>query len=811
MDHAVSQAEGGMAALNPEQGAAVQQASGPMLVLAGAGSGKTRVLTQRIAHLIDNCDVAPWNILAVTFTNKAAGEMRERVEHLVGDEAAGRLWIGTFHSVCARLLRYESEAFGLHSDFTIYDTDDCRALVRRLLAALDLSEQDFPVRQVHGEISRAKNAMIDIATFAASAAHNPHKRRIADVYEAYEKGLRANNAFDFDDLIVEPVRLLQQHPQVLEKWQRRWQHVLVDEYQDTNKPQYLLTKLLAAEHRNLCVVGDDDQSIYQFRGADIRNILDFEKDYPEAVVIRLEQNYRSTGRILAAANAVIDNNVDRKGKNLWTAIGDGDHLQVAECGDDRGEAKHVVGQIRQLCRQHDYTLSDAAILYRTNAQSRMLEEELRRHKMPYVIIGGTRFYERKEIKDVLSYLRLLVNPADDISLLRVINAPKRGIGDTTVEKIGLFARQTQTDLLQAAMRADEVPGLNGRAVKAVATFGTLMTGLAEEIDAGSLSLPELAQEVLERSGYLEALRELDTPESDGRIDNLGELVNSMSEFSTRRDRDGAESEGIGLSQFLEDVALMSSEDEAMAAAGGGTLTLMTMHAAKGLEFPVVAICGMEEEIFPTKRAIEESRSQPRAIEEERRLCYVGITRARRHLLLSWARWRYLFGQGREMLPSRFLEEVPQDLVQTVEVQAQLSWGSPAGAGRRAQRGTQESPGARGAGAGSKPSPARRIQPSSYDRQQTQPKKPQAPKGVHYVPDEDAGLQMQFPDSDGGVEGTENSVSGDQLAIGRWVAHPAWGRGQIVDREGSGTDTKLSIRFGRTTKRVVAAYAQLQPA
>ncbi len=769
--------------LNPEQGAAVQQTSGPLLVLAGAGSGKTHVLTQRIAHLIDHAGVAPWNILAVTFTNKAAGEMRERIEHLVGDEAAGRLWIGTFHSVCARLLRYESQAFGLHSDFTIYDTDDCRALVRRILVALDLSEQDFPIRQVHGEISRAKNAMTDVATFAGSVAHNPHKRRVADIYQAYEQGLRANNAFDFDDLIVEPVHLLQRHPEVLDKWRNRFKHILVDEYQDTNRPQYLLTKLLAAEHRNLCVVGDVDQSIYQFRGADIRNILDFEKDYPEAVVVRLEQNYRSTGRILAAANAVIDNNVDRKGKNLWTAIGEGDPIQVAECGDDRGEARHVVDQIRQQCRQHDYTLSEAAVLYRTNAQSRVLEEELRRHKMPYVIVGGIRFYERKEIKDVLAYLRLLVNPADDISLLRVINAPKRGIGDTTVEKIALFARQTHTDLLQAALHAADVPGLGGRAVKAVAGFGELMSGLAQEIGENRLSLPELAQEVLERSGYLEALRELDTPEADGRIDNLGELVNSMSEFSARHD-----GQDIGLSQFLEDVALMTSEDEALAGASGGTLTLMTLHAAKGLEFPVVAICGMEEEIFPTQRAIEESRTQPRAIEEERRLCYVGITRARRHLLLSYARWRYLFGQGREMLPSRFLEEVPQELVETVEVQAQLNWGAPAGGPGRGRR----------QGRGSQSSAPRRISPSAYAQPAAKSPAPRAetPTGVHYVPDED------FSDASGGD---------DPLAVGRWVAHPAWGRGQIVGREGTGSDTKLSIRFGGTTKRVVAAYAQLQPA
>jgi DNA helicase-2/ATP-dependent DNA helicase PcrA len=793
--------------LNPEQLSAVERTVGPLLVLAGAGSGKTRVLTHRIAHLIDHDRVAPWNILAVTFTNKAAGEMRERIEHLVGDEAAGKLWIGTFHSICARLLRYDAESFGLHPDFTIYDTDDCRALVRRILSALDLSEQDFPVRQVHGDISRAKNAMIDVATFASSAAHNPHKRQIADIYEAYEKGLRDNKAFDFDDLIVEPVRLLQQHPEVLEKWRRRWQYVLVDEYQDTNRPQYLLTRLLAEQHRNLCVVGDDDQSIYQFRGADIRNILDFEKDYPEATVIRLEQNYRSTGRILAAANAVIDHNVDRKGKNLWTALGDGDAIEIAACGDDRGESRHVVDRVRQLCRQHSYTLSDAAILYRTNAQSRVLEEELRRHKMPYVIVGGIRFYERKEIKDVLAYLRLLVNPSDDVSLLRVINEPKRGIGDTTVEKLSLFARQTHTDLLQAALRADEVPGLNGRAVKAVNTFGALMTGLATEIRGGHLDLPELAQQVLERSGYLQALEELDTPEADGRIDNLGELVNSMSEFAGRYD-----GEGIGLSQFLEDVALMSSEDEAMASLGAhsGTLTLMTLHSAKGLEFPVVAICGLEEEVFPTQRAIEESRSQPRAIEEERRLCYVGITRARRHLLLSHANWRYLFGQGREMMPSRFLEEIPAELTESVEVAGQMNWGAPAGGGRSG-RGSGRfdrdlPPPRRGAGGASStsytaPSAPKRVKPAATRS------KP-APKGVHYVPDEESGnLQMEFP----GETASTDFAGDDLLAVGRWVMHPDWGRGKIVGREGIGAETKLTIAFGSKIKRVIAAYAQLEPA
>ncbi len=754
--------------LNPDQRRAVEQTSGPLLVLAGAGSGKTRVLTHRIAHLVDEAGVAPWHILAVTFTNKAAGEMRERVERLVGQDCAGRLWIGTFHSICARLLRYEADAFGLHGDFTIYDADDSRALVRRVLDGLDLAEQDFPVRQVHGEISRAKNAMIGVDEFTRGADGNPRRRRLAEVYSAYEEGLRANNAFDFDDLIVEPVRQLQRHEEVLAKWRDRWQHILVDEYQDTNRPQYLLTRLLAAEHRNLCVVGDDDQSIYQFRGADLRNILDFEADYPEAVVVRLEQNYRSTSRILAAANAVIGHNLARKGKSLWTRGEEGPAIRLAECGDDRAEARHLVEAVGARCRDEGLTLSDAAILYRANAQSRVLEEELRRRGIPYVLVGGIRFYERREIKDVLAYLRLLVNPADDISLLRVINTPRRGIGDRTVERLAAHARDSHTNLIQAALDAAEVPGLGGRSAKAVQEFAGVMESLARAAGGGGLTLPELAREVMERTGYLDALEAQDTPDAQARRENLDELVNGMAEFAAEH-----EDEEAGLSQFLEQVALMTSEDEAGLAAGDqGTLTLMTLHGAKGLEYPVIAICGLEEELFPTMRAIEAERTDAGAIEEERRLCYVGITRARRHLLLTWARWRYLFGQAREMLPSRFLAEIPEELLEKVEVEAQLAWGSPPGAERRKRRRS-----------GAPPPPARK-RPTAETPQ----------KGVHYVPDEDS------------PAGEDLDADGDPLAVGRWVVHPDWGRGQIVEREGSGEKTKLSIRFGGTTKRVMAAPA-----
>lgn len=766
-----------LADLNPEQRSAAETTSGPLLILAGAGSGKTRVLTYRIAHLIDAHDVAPWNILAVTFTNKAAGEMRQRVIDLVGP-VAERIWIGTFHSVCARLLRYEAEPFGLHRDFTIYDEEDRRALVRRILDARDLSDQDFPPRQVAGQISGAKNAMIDVETFARQAGADPHRRQIADVYSDYEQGLRANKALDFDDLIVEPVRAFRRCPEVLEKYRQRFKYILIDEYQDTNRPQYLLTRLLAEEHRNICVVGDDDQSIYQFRGADLRNILDFEKDYSETKVVRLEQNYRSTARILNAANAVIGHNLDRKGKKLWTAGSDGDLIDYAECGDDRSEARRVVAKIENLCRVQGYSRGEAAILYRTNAQSRQLEEELRRSGVPYTIIGGVRFYERREIKDVLAYLRLLVNPDDDVSLLRVLNVPKRGIGNTTIERLVGYAHQQRRQLLEVIVdECDKVEGLGARALKCLTEFAQMMEALLAAAAPGVMPLPELVEEVLEKTGYLEALRSESTPEAEAREENLGELVSSIAEYAS----DHSDDEDAGLSAFLEEVSLMTSEDEVDEDGRGQTLTLMTLHSAKGLEFPIIAICGLEEELFPTLRSVEESRTNPGAIEEERRLFYVGITRAQKHLVLTSARWRYVFGQSREMEPSRFVAEVPTELVEVTEVAPQApSWGTPPGATRRQRRasGDQKQSSSR----------ARHLPVAEFSTPA-----PKAPTGVHYEMDEDAS------------DGT------DPLAVGRWVKHPNFGRGMITEREGMGEDTKITVRFGSMSKRILVAYAQLEPA
>ena len=761
--------------LNPAQREAVQCTEGPLLVLAGAGSGKTRVLTCRIAHLIDDAGVRPWNILAVTFTNKAAGEMRERIEELVGSESSG-IWMGTFHSVCARILRYESQAFGIDSSFTVYDEEDRRILVRKILADLDIDEQELTARAAVGRISRAKNGMADAAAFRGqiSSSSPPQNRITADVFERYESELRQNNAFDFDDLICEPVRRFQQTPEVLEKYRNRFRYILIDEYQDTNRPQYLLSRLLAREHRNICCVGDDDQSIYQFRGADIRNILDFERDYPDATVVRLEQNYRSTGRILEAANAVIRHNLDRKGKNLWTQAEDGDPLRVGDCGDDRAEARHIVAAISATCRKEGLSLSEAAVLYRTNAQSRALEEELQRGGVPYVIVGGIRFYERREIKDLLAYLRLLVNPADDVSLLRIINVPKRGIGAATVERLREVASRRGIGLLQAVTDGN-VPGLGTRAATSLERFAAILRDMRRDLER--LELPELAEQVLVRTGYLDALRDDPSVEARSREENIGQLLARIAEFHESGPAEPSGSERRGLEGFLEEVSLMSPVDEAGTEAD--SVTLMTLHMAKGLEFPLVFIAGMEEGLFPTARAIEESRNGGSAIEEERRLFYVGITRAQRFLALTFARWRYSFGSLSPTEPSRFLEEIPRELVDVEEISHREGIGFSAGQ-RRAD--------------------SDRRRASRRALRLPAPKPREAVKqGIHY----------EFDDQ---PESAAGDAGNDLLAVGRWVRHPAFGRGEIVDREGSGEDLKLSIRFGSSRpKKIMVAYAQLEPA
>ena len=742
--------------LNNAQRQAAEIVDGPLLVLAGAGAGKTRVLTHRIAYLVEEIGVAPWNILAVTFTNKAAGEMRERVEQLVGSAAAS-IWMGTFHSICARLLRFEANGFGIEADFSIYDEDDRRALMRRLMKALDIAEEDLAPRALISRISRAKNAMIDPEHFAREES-SPHEKRVAEIYAAYEAELRRHHAFDFDDLLVKLVQQFGRHGHILAKYQERFKFILIDEYQDTNRPQYLLSRQLAATHHNICCVGDDDQSIYQFRGADLRNILDFERDYPETRVVRLEQNYRSTGRILAAANAVILNNLDRKGKTLWTESELGEPIEVTECSTDRCEARHVVDTLRDLTWKEGYAPADAAVLYRTNAQSRALEEELQRAGMDYVIIGGVRFYERKEIKDILAYLRLLVNPADDISLLRIANTPRRGIGSVSMERMAQHARHRGISLFAALAELDRVPGLNSRSRKNLESFGALLHGLAmlkDEVDISTLG-----EEVFERTQYRRMLVDEGSPEAEGREQNIDQLLADMAEF-------GQTAEDPSLSAFLEEKSLMSPVDETTDSSNA--LTLMTLHSAKGLEFPLVFICGLEEGLFPTSRAVEESRDNPLAIEEERRLFYVGITRARNRLHLLRACRRFAYGNLIETESSRFLAEVPEDLTSKTELRAEW-YGDRSSGSRRTPA--------------SRPGPVR--------------------EGWHYELEDPASVAHLEPGIDEYVD--------DFLAVGKWVLHPSWGRGVIVSREGSGADMKLSIRFkGNQLKRVAVAYAQLEPA
>jgi DNA helicase-2/ATP-dependent DNA helicase PcrA len=703
--------------------------------------------------------------MAVTFTNKAAGEMRQRIEQLVGP-AAQQLWAGTFHSLGARFLRYESKELGIDGNFTVYDEDDRRSLMRRLFSERDLSNQDMDPKAVLNQISRSKTAMIDPQALMEQAGESPQKRRIAEMYVAYQAAMRANNAFDFDDLIVEPVRQLNRSPQVLERYQERFQQVLIDEYQDTNQPQYLFSKLIASKHRNICCVGDDDQSIYQFRGADIRNILDFESDYADARIVRLEQNYRSTARILAVANAVIEHNRDRKGKNLWTAGDEGALIQITECADDRSEARRAVGTVKNVCSREGLSAGEAVILYRTNAQSRPLEEELQRVGLPYVIVGGIRFYERKEIKDLVAYLRLVANPADDVSFLRVINVPKRGIGNTTIVRLRDFANQRGASMREALEMLDQVPELNARARANLASFRDLIRELSSCDRSAEGALTALAQLALERTGYREILEQEGTPEAETRELNLGQLLGRIAEYEEL-------TEDSSLEGFLEEVALMTPADDAPDRSDA--LTLMTLHMAKGLEYPLVVICGLEENLFPTARSIEESHTNRSAIEEERRLLYVGITRARRFLALTHARWRFMYGSLQESVPSRFLSEIPDELTHK-EAEPE-----------RFQRPRRQAP-----------SPAVVKDPWTHIMPATQTKP--SVSGVHYEFDEAAARP-------GGDEGHQ-----DFLAVGSWVLHPNWGRGQIVRSEGADADTKLTIRFSRgQVKKVLVAYASLEPA
>ncbi|WP_215143629.1 DNA helicase PcrA [Exiguobacterium qingdaonense] len=633
--------------MNPEQAEAVKHTDGPLLIMAGAGSGKTRVLTHRVAYLMAAKQVAPWNILAITFTNKAAREMKDRIARLVGGVAED-IWISTFHSMCVRILRRDIDRIRYDRSFSILDASDQLTAIKQVLKELNLDPKKYEPRTLLGMISNQKNELRTASDAAALVGNNPYERIISDVYTAYEKKLKQNNVLDFDDLIMKTIHLFQEAPDVLTFYQKKFKYIHVDEYQDTNRAQYTLVKLLAQAHENLCVVGDSDQSIYRWRGADIANILTFEKDYPSAHVILLEQNYRSTKRILEAANGVIKNNASRKDKNLWTENVEGEKLLLHVASDDRDEAFFIMNQMKEL-KMEGMDYGQMAVLYRTNAQSRGLEEMLLKSNIPYKMVGGTKFYERKEIKDVLAYLRLIANPDEDISFVRVVNEPKRGIGAATIDKLGDFADMQGVSLMDA-IRDVELSGIAPRTATKLADFRQMMMDLRQMADY--LSISELVEEVLKKTGYEEMLKIEKTLEAESRLENLQEFLSVAQNFEK-------ESDEQTLVAFLTDLTLVSDLDSLDEVDESHQVTLMTLHSAKGLEFPVVFLIGMEEGLFPHSRALNDEEE----MEEERRLAYVGITRAEKRLYLTRAQSRMLYGRFQNNPESRFLHELPETLLE----------------------------------------------------------------------------------------------------------------------------------------------------
>ena len=634
--------------LNDKQYEAVVNTEGPCLVIAGAGSGKTKVLTHKIAYLIKEKRVKPWDILAITFTNKAANEMKERIANLVGDESAD-IWMGTFHSICVRILRRFIDRIGFDTSFIIFDTTDQRTLVKNCLKDLNIDDKLFNDRAVLSEISNAKNEMLEPDQYTLRANGDFRKEKIAEVYELYQKRLKENNAIDFDDIINYTIKILQENEDIREYYTNKFKYVLVDEYQDTNKSQFTLVTILASKYKNITVVGDNDQGIYSFRGADISNILNFEKDFPGTKIIKLEQNYRCTGNILKAANSVIKNNEVKYKKELWTQNEEGNLPKVYQADNEYDEASYIVEQIEHLKREEYYKYNDFAVLYRMNTQSRAIEDILRRENIPYKIIGGLKFYERKEIKDIIAYLRLIQNSSDNLSLRRIINEPKRGIGKTSLDKIEVLSNETEIPMYEIIKRADEF-GLNR-----VFLNSREFVNAIEELKAKKDDIPisELIKETLKKTGYTKALQNENTIEAENRIENLDEFLTVAIEF----EEEEAEN---GLREFLEGITLSSDIDDLEEDAD--YVTLMTLHSAKGLEFPVVFLVGMEEGIFPGYKSI----SEPKELEEERRLCYVGITRAKEHLFLTCSRQRTIFGSTSYNQVSRFLKEIPEDLLEGYE-------------------------------------------------------------------------------------------------------------------------------------------------
>ena len=757
--------------LNEAQQEAARTTEGPVMIIAGPGSGKTRTLTHRIAYLIATKRAWPSQILALTFTNKASKEMRARVTDLVGAEAKG-MWMGTFHSVFARVLRREAERIGFSRDFTIYDTDDSERLIRELMARYRLDPKAVTPRSVRVNISGAKNQMVTPDEYAR-LARDPFQTAVAKVYGPYNEALRRANAMDFDDLLGWPIRLFEAHPDVLRAYQERWKYVHIDEYQDTNRAQYLLAKLLAARHKNICVVGDDAQSIYAFRGADIQNILSFQKDYPDAVTVRLEQNYRSTQRIVRFADAIIKGNSAQLDKELWTSNADGDPVVLMEALSERDEAQKIERTIRDISARTGFRWSDFAVLYRTNAQSRSIEEALRRGGIPYRLVGGVSFYQRKEIKDALAYLRLAVNPTDEASLLRVVNTPARGIGAKTIERMRQHARDEGATLWQSVQNP-EAAGLSGRAAKAVGAFGFLVGRHASKL--ATTPADELARELIAESGLVQALRDENTPESLARLGNIHELISAVAEYV----EGGAEGEERGLSEFLQEVSLVADADRA--SDDEHRVTLMTLHASKGLEFKAVFVTGLEEGLFPLSKAAQD----PVQLEEERRLFYVGATRAEQMLFLSFARSRYLYGRQDSTIRSRFLDELPDDpdLLRT-----------EAGTAFQARRGRFTLDGG-DAGDATDLGRYADVEPD-YWKKSLRPEHTHAKKRRTTTP-ADGERQIVYDEGEGAI------------VPGAEVYHATFGQGKVLDAEGHGDRAAVTVFFPSVgQKKLKLKFARLQ--
>ena len=730
--------------LNREQQEAVLHVDGPLLILAGAGSGKTRVLTYRIAHLIDKCGVNPWNILAITFTNKAAGEMRERVDKIVG-YGSESIWVSTFHSTCVRILRRYIDRLGYDTNFTIYDTEDQKTVMKSVCQKLQLDSKLYKERMLLNVISHAKDEYISPNEFLLEAKGDFRQEKIAQAYVEYQKELKKNNALDFDDLLVKTVELFQSCPDVLEYYQNRFRYIMVDEYQDTNTVQFKFISTLAHQYRNLCVVGDDDQSIYKFRGANIRNILDFEKVFPDAKVVKLEQNYRSTQNILNAANGVIANNRGRKEKALWTENEQGEPILFQQFQNGYEEAEYVSGEISKKVRKGEAEYQDFAVLYRTNAQSRLFEEKFLYANIPYKIVGGVNFYSRKEIKDILAYLKTIDNGKDDLAVRRIINVPKRGIGNVTLAKVQAYADSRDISFFEALEEAGEIPGL-GKAALKIQPFVHLIHEM--RLSLADMSMQDLIQAILDKTGYAEDLKNEDTDESEARLENIDEFINKAVTYE-----EGAEEPN--LSGFLEEVALVADIDSVED--GDNRVLLMTLHSAKGLEFPYVYLAGMEDGLFPSYMSIA-ADDPTEEIEEERRLCYVGITRAMKELTITCARCRMVRGETQYNNVSRFVREIPSELLARKSVMPR------------------------------------------------EPKKPEVPQNTSYQKAKEAFRTKTFDPQQFKV------VKADKLdyTVGDQVSHVKFGKGTVLEITEGGRDYEVKVDFERFgVKKMFASFAKLK--